>query len=282
MSANAEQREHWNSEGADHWIRYEDAHRVMLEPFGRALLDAAAIRPDDRVLDVGCGTGWTTLRAGHAVGPAGEALGIDLSASMIAQARAHADTAGLPQVRFEVADAQIAGLDRTPFDVAISRFGVMFFDDPPAAFANLRRALLPGGRLCFVCWQELATNEWMLVPGAAVATQLPPPDLGADAGAPGPFSLSDPERIDSLLRGAGFAAIDVDPVETTLTLGGGLPLDDTLTYLRTSGLGRAVLAGATPVQVDAAMRAVRTALEPHTTPEGVRLGAAAWLVTARR
>jgi SAM-dependent methyltransferase len=278
MTANAEQREHWNADEAHHWVQYEDVHNTMLEPFGRAILGAAKLQPGESVLDVGCGTGWTSIGAGERVGPEGAVLGADLSEPMLVRARERAGEAGLEHVRFAVADAQTDALDG-PFDAIISRFGVMFFDDPPAAFTNLRRALADDGRLAFVCWQDLLANEWMAVPGAAVATRIPLPDLGPP-GAPGPFSLSDPAAVRTLLSGAGFGDVAVEPFDTTVTLGGGLPLDDTLEYLRTSGLGRAVFAGATPAQVDDAIDAVRAALQPYETDDGVRLGGAAWVVTA--
>jgi SAM-dependent methyltransferase len=251
----------------------------MLEPFGHALLDAANPRPGASVLDAGCGTGWTSIRAAERVGPDGAVLGADLSAPMLARARERAGQAGLEHVRFEVTDAQTDSLDG-PFDTIISRFGVMFVDDPIAAFTTLQRSLAGDGQLTFVCWQDLLANEWMAVPGAAVATRIPLPDLGPP-GAPGPFSLSDPDVVREVLTSAGFANVDIDPFEPTVLLGGGLPLDETLEYLRTSGLGRAIFAEATPDQIDDAINAVRGALEPFETNEGIKLGAAAWLVTAR-
>ncbi len=279
MTANAEQRDHWNADEAHHWVQYEDVHDTMLEPFGRALLDAANLQSGESVLDVGCGTGWTSLGAGQQVGPDGAVLGVDLSVPMLTRARERATQAGLQHVRFDVADAQTETLGG-PFDAIISRFGVMFFDDPPAAFTNLRRAITDDGRLSFVCWQELLANEWMAVPGAGVATRIPLPDLGPPD-APGPFSLSDAAAVRALLAAAGFHHVAVEPSEMTVTLGGGLPLDATLEYLRTSGLGRAVFADATPAQIDDAIEAVRSALRPYDTDDGVQLGGAAWLVTAR-
>lgn len=278
MTANADQREHWNGDDADHWVRYEDVHNTMLEPFGRALLDAANLRPGASVLDVGCGTGWTSLGAAQRVGPEGRVLGADLSGPMLARARERAAEAGLDQARFEVADAQTDALEG-PFDAVISRFGVMFFDDPPAAFANLGRSLTDDGQLTFVCWQDLLANEWMAVPGAAIATCITLPDRPLDG--PGPFSLADPDRIRALLAGAGFTSVDVDPLEPRVLLGGGRSLDDTIEYLRTSGLASAMFADASPDQIEDAIAAVRAALAPYETNKGIEMGSAAWLVSAR-
>lgn len=277
MTANADQREHWNGDDADHWVRYEDVHNTMLEPFGRALLDAANLRPGASVLDVGCGTGWTSLGAAQRVGPEGRVLGADLSGPMLARARERAAEAGLDQARFEVADAQTDALEG-PFDAVISRFGVMFFDDPPAAFANLGRSLTDDGQLTFVCWQDLLANEWMAVPGAAIATCIALPDRPLDG--PGPFSLADPDRIRALLAGAGFTSVDVDPLEPRVLLGGGRSLDDTIEYLRTSGLASAMFADASPDQIEDAIAAVRAALAPYETDKGIEMGSAAWLVSA--
>lgn len=278
MTSNTNQREHWNADEGQHWVRFEDVHNAMLEPFGIALLDAAGLRPGASVLDVGCGTGWTSIRAAERVGPEGSVLGVDLSAPMLARARERAAQAGLEHVSFEVADAQTDALGGG-FDAVISRFGVMFFDDPTAAFTNLRGSLTGDGRLTFACWQDLLANEWIAVPAAAVASRIPLPDPGPP-GAPGPFSLSDPDAVRALLTDAGFTDVDIDPLEPTVLLGGGRPVDETLAYLRSSGLGRAIFAEAAPDQVEDALGAVRDALEPFETADGIKLASAAWLVTA--
>ncbi|MFV2039343.1 MAG: hypothetical protein ACC660_03790, partial [Acidimicrobiales bacterium] len=160
-----------------------------------------------------------------------------------------------------------------------SRFGVMFFDDPVAAFTNMRAALRPGGRLAFSCWQGIEANDWMLVPGVAAAEHVGLPDLGAAEG-PGPFSLADPDHLDDLLRAAGYTDRRIEPFATTVLVGGGGGIDETLEYLVTSGLGRALLDDAAPDARAAAIGAVRAALEPHLGDDGVRLGGAAWIVTA--
>jgi SAM-dependent methyltransferase len=276
-SANRDQIAHWNSDEARRWVDQQWRYDGMLEPYARRLLGAAEIAPDERVLDVGCGTGTTTLAA---AAEAREALGVDISEPMIARARDQAREQGLLNVRFEVADAQTAPFEPASHDVVISRFGVMFFDDPTAAFANVRRAMRRDARIVFVCWQSLADNEWVLVPGMAAAAHVPLPD-GGEPGAPGPFALGDAERLRVLLTRADFRDVGIQPLADSIVLGGGGTVEDALDFFRHTGMGRALFADAAPVDVARAIDAVRDALAPYQTPEGVRLGAAAWLVHAR-
>jgi SAM-dependent methyltransferase len=280
QSANAEQVEYWNAEEAVHWVVEQDRYDGMLAPFGARLLDAAALQPGDRVLDVGCGTGQTTCGAGRRV-PDGTALGIDISRSMVEAARRRAASEGLAHVTFEVADAQTHAFTPESVDVALSRFGVMFFDDPVAAFANMRHALRDGGRFVFVCWQDLLANEWMAVPGMAAAQHVPLPDIGAP-GAPGPFAFGDAAYVGDILQRAGYRDVSLQPVHEPILLGGGGSLDDAAEFLRGTGMARRLFADAPPDAVDRAVDAVTAALAAYVTPDGVRLGSAVWLVTATR
>src|SRR5438552_12885119 len=275
---NAEQIEHWNGDEARHWIDEHDRYDRQLAPFGDAVLRAAAINSSDRVLVIGCGCGRTMfLAAQHA----DTALGVDISAPMLERARAEARERNLVNVRFEQADIQSRAFVPNSFDVAISRFGVMFFDAPVEAFANVARALAPEGRLAFVCWKDLAHNEWLLVPGLAAAEHVALPDAGSPGG-PGIFALADPDHVRGLLTNAGFEAIDVAPFETSMLLAGGGTLDETIEFLLATGIGRAMLDQAEPDARARAVDAVRTALAAHHHGDGVRLGAATWVVTARK
>jgi len=277
---NASQAEHWNAEEALHWVRQQADYDTTLRPLGDRMLAAAAIEPGDRVLDIGCGCGDTTIAAARAAAPDGSALGVDLSVPMTDVARQRASKEGVAAT-FEVGDAQVKPFAPASFDVAVSRFGVMFFDDPVAAFANVAKALRADGRLAFVCWQDLLVNDWMLVPGAAIAEHIPLPDLGPP-GAPGPFAFADPERVRSVLASAGFDGIEVASVRESLLVGGGPTVDGTVAFLRSSGMGQTLLADAPPDAVEKGIAAVRNALEPFATPEGVRLDGVAWVVTARK
>jgi SAM-dependent methyltransferase len=280
--ANHEQAEHWNSEEADHWITHRGRYDQLLEPFADMLLEAVALEAGDRVLDVGCGCGATTLAVARVTAPA-PVVGVDLSAPMLTQARADADRAGLRNARFEQADAQVHPFDAAAFDTVISRFGMMFFADPTAAFTNLRRATRPGGRVVFACWQGLTANEWLLVPGAALAHHVALPDLGAPGapGAPGMFALADPERTRAVLTQAGWRDISITGRHARIHIGGCGTLDDALEFLRTGSIGRTVLRDVDADTAADALAAVREALAPYLTDDGVRLDAAVWLVTAR-
>jgi len=275
---NETQRDHWNSDEAQHWVTAQGRYDRQLQPFGDVVIDAAAIAAADRVLDIGCGCGATTIAAARR---AAGALGADLSEPMLARARLTAADMGVDNAEFVVADAQTHAFGPELFDVAISRFGVMFFDDPGEAFANLGAGLRSGGRLAFACWRELAANEWLLTPGLAASAHVPLPDTGPPCG-PGIFSLADPNIVVNVLEGAGFDNILVTPFDTQMLLAGGGTVGETVEFLLSTGIGKAMFDGAEPTAAAAGLDAVKNVLAEHHDGEGVRLGAAAWLVTARR
>jgi SAM-dependent methyltransferase len=268
----------WNGPGGRHWVAHADRHDRALAAYGDAVLAAAEVGPGDRVLDVGCGTGALT-RAAARLAHEGSALGVDIGQPMIDAARAATAREGGPaNAAFERADAQVRPFPAAGLDLVVSRFGVMFFDDPGAAFANLRHGLAGDGRLAFASWTPPADNDWMLVPmGAIVAHTGPPETEGPDQ--PGPFTLCDPDRVRSLLTGAGFAHVGFDEVAHPLWLG--TDVDDAVGYLRGQSLARSLFEGRTPDVIDRALGALRRALEPHRGPDGVSLSGRAWVVTAR-
>lgn len=275
---NAEQVRYWNEAAGETWATREDALDQVIAPIGERVLALANALPGENVLDVGCGCGATTIELARQVAPTGAVLGIDVSRPMLERARARARA--LTNTSFVLADAQTAELGRECFDLLFSRFGVMFFADPSAAFENLRRALRPGGRIAFVCWQRIQQNPWMLVPALAIARCVPvsPPDPNA----PGPFAFADPERVSAILSGANFGEVVVDGVEMSLALGGGDP-DRAVEFALEIGPGAAALrafgAGA-ELRVRAA-EAVRKALSPFTQNGTLKMRAAIWLVRAR-
>ncbi|HSZ38775.1 MAG TPA: class I SAM-dependent methyltransferase [Trebonia sp.] len=274
---NAAQAEAWNGDQGRHWADNAERQDRLFAEFASLMLGAAGIGDGDAVLDIGCGAGGTTLAAARQAG-SGRVLGIDLSAVMLAEAARRAERTGTANARFEQADAQVRSF-AGEFDVAVSRFGVMFFDDPAAAWANIARALRPGGRLAFCCWQDAEANEFFSVPRTVVAP-LVPPLAPAEPEAPGPMSLASPDRVRSLLGGAGFTGIDVSPVTTTLRMGENPR--DAAEYLTGMGPVRGMLADASPATRTAATAALRDVFASRATADGVRLGAAIWVVTARR
>jgi SAM-dependent methyltransferase len=277
--ANTDQAEHWNTgDAVDHWVVNQDRYDRMLAPFAAMILDAAGLTAGVDVLDVGCGCGGTTLAAARLAAP-GQAVGLDLSGPMLARARARAGAAGLGNAEFRQGDAQVHPLEPARFGAVLSRFGVMFFTDPVAAFANIRSATKPAGRLVFVCWQPLAANEWLLVPQAALAEHLPPGDLGSGDG-PGMFAFADPGRIRQVLAGAGWRDVTVTAERAPILVAGGGSVDEAVEFQRTATIGRTMLTGASPGTAARALASLRDALARHADAEGVHLGAAVWLVQA--
>jgi SAM-dependent methyltransferase len=280
---NAEQIQYWNETSGPKWVALHDLVDAQIRPLGLHAMDRAQIAAGERVLDVGCGCGATTLELARRVGPSGTATGIDISNVMLERARQMAAQARTPNVRFENADAQTYAFAPQSFDVVFSRFGVMFFADPTAAFANLRTGLRVGGRLAFVAWQAVHLNPWMFVPVAAAAQHITIP-LPTNPDAPGPFAFADVERVRGILSRAGFVDLAFEELNDTVTVAGGADLDQTVDFLLQMGPTGAALrqAAAGPGVLDAIVASVRTALQPYVTPEGVRMQAAAWVVTGRR
>lgn len=278
---NAAQIEYWNSsDRSRNWVDRAEQFDEMLAVWGELMLDAASIAPDGVVLDVGCGCGATTLDAASRARE-GRALGIDVSDAMVARARERASEAGIANVRFTVDDAQTYPFKRE-FDAVTSRFGVMFFADPVAAFSNLRRALAPGGRIVFVCWQAFDRNPWMKLPYDAATRHVPPIEL-AGAGQPGPYSLAEEERLRGVLGDAGLSDVDLERVERTMLIGGSGGVDDAMQLLRGSSVGQMLRSDDDPEAARRADDAVREVFERHFVEgRGVEMPGAAWVVSARR
>lgn len=201
--ANSEQGAQWNGAQGESWL----ANEAMLEPMmGETdviLAEAARAAPGEAVLDIGCGTGGGSIAYARRTGPGGRVLGVDISAPLLARAEERRREAGLANLAFLLADAQIEPMEG-PFDLMVSRFGVMFFEDPVAAFRNIARAIRPGGRICFVSWTGPDQNPWFAVPKAAAEAVLgsgPP----ADPNAPGPMAFGDIDRVLGILGAAGLA-----------------------------------------------------------------------------
>ncbi|GAA3794470.1 methyltransferase domain-containing protein [Sphaerisporangium flaviroseum] len=275
---NVAQAESWNGPEGAHWADKKDSMVGMNSALHRVLFEAAAIKDGDRVLDIGCGAGETTIVAARCA-TRGHAVGIDLSRPMLERARADQSRLGLTNLRFDEGDAQVHSFMDDHFDVAISQFGVMFFSDPVAAFANIGRALSPGGRLVFVCPQRMARCEWYTVPITALLGHPPRPS-SATAREPGMFSLANRRHIGDVLGKAGFRAVTTTARDVPLYFG-----KDAATaadFFLGSGPVRAILEDHEDLSPAMARTILEDALLPYTGPEGVQLGGALWLVTAQR
>jgi len=271
---NASQVEYWNVTAGPNWVASQEARDIELAPWGLKAMEALGPAPGARIIDVGCGCGATSLELARRVGPGGDVLGADISAPMLAVARRRAETEGLAQARFIQADAQTHAFE--PADGVFSRFGVMFFADPVAAFANLRRAMKPAGRLGFVCWRPMEMNAWVSVPMSAVARVLSEPPPPAPPGAPGPFAFADADRVRRILEDAGWREVEI--VAHDMNTSWGDLEASTRTSLTIGPVASAVRLN--PRLADRMADAVRAALAPYDTPKGVLLDSSAWVVRA--
>jgi SAM-dependent methyltransferase len=276
-ASNAEQVKAWDGDEGETWTRWESHFERAVAAYDAHLAAAAAVTGGDKVLDVGCGCGVSTrVAARRAV--RGVAVGVDLSERMLERARERCRAEGLANARFEQADAQVHAFQPAWFDVAVSRFGAMFFADPIAAFMNIGAALRRGGRMALLTWQPLHANEWVsaLRDALAAGRALPEPVTGA----PGPFGLADPDATRSVLEHAGFERIAVRPVSEPLWMGADAA--DAYRFVSDMGMVRGLLSGLDEVATTHALGLLRASLAAHFGREGVAFGSAAWLITAQR
>ncbi|WP_431043364.1 class I SAM-dependent methyltransferase [Streptomyces sp. P1-3] len=272
---NTQQAEAWNGYEGEHWAAHDDRYDAVNSGFNDVLLDAAAIGERDRVLDIGCGNGQLTRLAARRA-PLGQTVGVDLSAPMLARARTRAAEEGVPNVAFTQDDVQVRAFPDGGFDTAVSRFGVMFFADPVAAFNNVARALRPGGRLAFLCMTTLDGTDLGTVLDA-MSAHMPRP-TGPDG--TGPTSFADPARVHTVLTAAGFADVRCDHVEADQVWGRDVP--DAAAFLGDWGPVAFHLRQAGPDAAARARQALTDALRPFARPDAVRTRGTAWLVTAGR
>jgi SAM-dependent methyltransferase len=252
-----------------------DFYDAELRAHHEHLRAAYGISPGDEVVDIGCGTGLTTREAARAAAP-GRVVGVDVSERMVERARQLTAAERLDNVRYELGDAQVHRFDRGRFDVAISRFGTMFFSDSAAAFANIAAALRPGARLTVLVWQRYELNEWMRAIDAALGDAAQPRRAGAD-----PFSLGDAEATAAILEGAGFEGIRFEDVREPVLYGH--DLDAALAVVRGFQDTRAALASLSDGEAARTVERLRETLAAHYSDErGLALASRSWLITARR
>ena len=279
-SPNAAQAEFWNSAAARGWAEQHARMDQVLVPLLDALLAAAAPRPGERVLDIGCGSGATVLAFAERVGPSGEVLGADIAASSVARAQERIAAAGLAQAEVIHADASTHAFPSAHFDLVCSRLGIMFFADPTATFANIRRSLKPEGRAAFIVFRAAAENLWPNGPTGAVRDLLPPlPTPGPED--PSPFSWADPARVHRILGGAGFHDVSLTPFDWVPRLAPPGGAREAADFMLVFGPLTRIL----PSQPAETQRAILARLETffrdHDGADGVTLKAANWIVQAR-
>jgi SAM-dependent methyltransferase len=271
--------EYWNADAGRTWAALQARLDRSLSPVTAALLSHADPKPGEAVLDIGCGSGETTLALAAATG---DAHGVDISKPLLAVAEARADSLE-SLATFEEGDAAAIPGDND-YDLIISRFGVMFFDDPVAAFANIRSHAAPGGRLRFACWRSPRENGWTLAPMQALAPLMPPADNTADPHAPGPFALADPERLAGILSDAGWQDVDLQRFDFEMLLGEdsetASALENAVDFsLQVGPAARLVREQGESIRT-AAAAALHTVYAPHAAKGRVALPASVWLVAA--
>ena len=275
---NADQIAYWNGPGGQHWVDRQKMQDIVLAPISEVLIERANAKAGERLVDVGCGCGATSVALAQKVGPTGHVLGIDISAAMLARAQQIAP-AGL-SARFVLADATVYPFEPASFDLVVSRFGVMFFAEPALSFTNLHRALRPSGRLAFVCWREPRENPFFMVPLQAVYKHTPKlPQLGPED--PGPFSFASAPRVHRILSEAGFQDVVMEPCDLSLDIAVGRGLETAVQSTLEIGPAARALADQAPAVISAATDSIREALEPYVRDQAVRLPASIWIVTAK-
>lgn len=279
MSTSSEtinQTEFWNGVSGQRWAEQWAALDRAIRPFGEAALSKANARPGERVLDVGTGCGETLLALAGAVGSSGKVCGVDISAPMLAVARQRAGS--LPQAELIEADAARFTFKRE-FDLVFSRFGVMFFEDPIAAFKNIRSAVKDGGRLAFVCWRVPQENPWVALPVMAVKSAWPDAPALPPAEGPGPFAFADAEKVKRVLEGAGFQDVQLERFDADVCLGESP--SQAIEFALSAGPAARLMADATPEIRERVKGAMAEALTPHFKDGRCALGGSTWVVTAK-
>jgi ubiquinone/menaquinone biosynthesis C-methylase UbiE len=275
--ANIDMAQAWDGQEGDHWTQHEERYNATIPRHTSTLLAAAAISPHDHVLDIGCGCGESTRLAARTA-LQGAALGVDLSSRMIERATERSRAEGLANVRFLQADAQVYPFDQQAFDVAISRFGAMFFADPIAAFQNIARALRPGALMALLSWQDAKKNEWVMAFRSVLAAgrDLPEPTLDA----PGPFGLASPSHVCDVLSKAGFNDIDLKEINEPMFFGANA--SNAFEFLSSAGMTQGMLKDLDESARTLTLGDLRAVLASHETDSGVLFDSRAWLITARR
>jgi ubiquinone/menaquinone biosynthesis C-methylase UbiE len=275
---NADQIAYWNGPGGQHWVDRQKMQDIVLAPISEILIERANAKAGERIVDVGCGCGATSVALAQKAGPTGHVLGIDISAAMLARAQQIAP-AGL-SARFVLADATVYPFEPASFDLVVSRFGVMFFAEPALSFTNLHRALRPSERLAFVCWREPRENPFFMVPLQAVYKHTPKlPQLGPED--PGPFSFASAQRVHRILSEAGFQDVAMEPCNLSLDIAVGRGLETAVQSTLEIGPAARALADQAPAVISAATDSIREALEPFVRDQAVLLPASIWIVTAK-
>ena len=275
--ANVDMAKAWDGEEGDQWTQFADEYDNTSRSIWARFLETDPISRADQVLDIGCGSGQSSRDAAR-LAHEGSVLGVDLSSSMLALARRRATAEGVTNVDFRQVDAQVYPFGPGTFDVVISRFGVMFFENRMAAFTNIAAALRPGGRLALLAWQDVRKNEWIMTVRETLAAgrDLPMPAVGV----PGPMALAEPDDARSLLSSAGFESIGFTSIEEPVWFGA--DAEAAYRFVGEIGIVKGLSDGLDPDAKAAAHERLTAALRAHETPDGVRFASGVWLISAAK
>ena len=271
--------EDWAGEVGDRWLRNLDAFESMIAPVGRALIERAAFVPGERVVDIGCGPGANTFEIARAVAPGGRVTGVDVAPMLVDKAGERLAASGLDNVAFLCADAETASPTDAPFDRLFSRFGVMFFADTGAAFANMRGWLRPGADMIFSCWAAPEQNPWIALVGAVIGRHVEMPQRPPDA--PGPFRLADAEATRALLERVGFDQVSFELWQGEQHVGGAGATPASAADFVLSAMGVSEPLRESGADVERVRAEIAEVLRPYNRDGAVRMAGTAWFVTAR-
>lgn len=274
---NADQAAYWNGPAGRHWTDQQQVQDIILGPVAETLIDRAKIKPGERILDIGCGCGATSFDLAQRTGSSGHVTGVDISAPMLARARERAPRGA--SVEFVLADATVYKFKPASVDMLFSRFGVMFFADPTASFANMRKALRPNGRLVFACWRTPRDNPMLMLPLQEAYKHVPKlPEMKPED--PGPFAFADDNRVKKILTDSGFTSIALERADLKLDIATGKGLDAALESALAIGPASRALTDQPPDLVAAATKSIREALAKQLKGNQVPLDGSIWIVTA--
>lgn len=280
-TANADQAIFWTEVAGPQWVRQQRQFDHSLAAFGAESLRVLAAQPGERIIDIGCGTGTTTLAIASTVTATGAAIGFDISSAMVEAAAARAAADRIANASFRIGDAQtdeLVAAGSPPFDAMYSRFGVMFFSDPTAAFANIRAAIRNGGRLTFACWRSESVNPWIDEPARVMRSFTPEPVL-PPPNAPGPFALQDADRIRNILTDAGWSRVEVRRVDATVTMGGGDGVGPAVAQTLGTTVGQSLRRQVDDATYAKVMAALDDLMAEHLVDGAVQFPGSVWVVT---
>ena len=277
---NLKQKEFWSGAGGDVWVNKQKEMDIMLNPLGQRAIDKLALTPDKIILDIGCGCGATSLEIAKQI-PEGKLIGLDISVPMLDQASKLASEMSLTNTDFQVKDVQVEELMYEYFDIAFSRFGVMFFEDPFEAFKNIHNSLKQGGQLSFVCWQNASLNPWQSLSIQVIKQFLdlpaPPPK------SPGPFAFEDKEYIKEILEASGFQEIDITDNQEEIVMFSGKSIKEASEdYLTINPVVTEMLKNSVDELREEILEALITKFSDFHKNEGLLFPSATWIVTAKK